>query len=129
MALNEAMMQQEHYMDFLKVSSKSSPASVAGAIAGMVKDGVPVNLQSVGAGAVNQAIKAIAIARGFLIPTGVDISCAPTFSDIQIGGEMRTAIRIAVYVHRLDSRTAAGALSPSEAAGEPSRAGEPGQEA
>ena len=63
-------------MDFLKVSSKSSPASVAGAIAGMVKDGVPVNLQSVGAGAVNQAIKAIAIARGFLIPTGVDISCA-----------------------------------------------------
>ena len=128
MALNEAMMQQEHHMDFLKVSSKSSPASVAGAIAGMVKDGVPVNLQSVGAGAVNQAIKAIAIARGFLIPTGVDISCAPTFSDIQIGGEMRTAIRIAVYVHRLDSRTAAGTLNPSGAVGA-SRTGEPGQEA
>ena len=53
-------------MDYLKVSSKSSPASVAGAIAGMVKDGVPVNIQSVGAGAVNQAIKAVAIARGFL---------------------------------------------------------------
>ena len=67
-------------MDFLKVSSKSSPASVAGAVAGMVKDGVPVNMQCVGAGAVNQAIKAVAIARGFLIPTGVDISCAPTFS-------------------------------------------------
>ena len=62
-------------MDYLKVSSKSSPASVAGAIAGMVKDGVPVNLQCVGAGAVNQAIKAMAIARGFLIPTGFDISC------------------------------------------------------
>ncbi len=88
-------------MEYLKVSSKSSPASVAGAIAGMVKDGVPVNIQSVGAGAVNQAIKAIAIARGFLIPTGVDISCAPTFADIAIGGESRTAIRIAVYVHRL----------------------------
>lgn len=88
-------------MEYLKVSSKSSPASVAGAIAGMVKDGVPVNIQSVGAGAVNQAIKAIAIARGFLIPTGVDISCAPTFADIVIGGESRTAIRIAVYVHRL----------------------------
>ena len=71
-------------MEFLKVSSKSSPASVAGAIAGMVKDGVPVNIQCVGAGAVNQAIKAVAIARGFLIPTGVDISCAPTFSDIEI---------------------------------------------
>lgn len=88
-------------MDYLKVSSKSSPASVAGAIAGMVKDGVPVNIQSVGAGAVNQAIKAVAIARGFLIPTGVDISCAPTFADININGESRTAIRIAVYVHRI----------------------------
>ena len=62
-------------MEFLKVSSKSSPASVAGAIAGMVKDGVPVTIQCVGAGAVNQAIKAVAIARGFLIPTGFDISC------------------------------------------------------
>ena len=88
-------------MEFLKVSSKSSPASVAGAIAGMVKDGVPVNIQCVGAGAVNQAIKAMAVARGFLIPTGVDISCAPTFSDIEINGESRTAIRFAVYVHRL----------------------------
>ena len=57
-------------MDCLKVSSKSSPASVAGAIAGMVKDGVPVNIQCVGAGAVNQAIKAVAIARG----------CSPTSS-------------------------------------------------
>lgn len=100
-------------MDFLKVSSKSSPASVAGAIAGMVKDGVPVNIQSVGAGAVNQAIKAIAIARGFLIPTGVDISCAPTFADILIGGESRTAIRIAVYVHRL-SASSSSAPSPDE---------------
>ena len=65
-------------MDFLKVSSKSQPSSVAGAIAGMVKDGVPCTMQAVGAGAVNQAIKAVAIARGFLIPTGVAISCSPT---------------------------------------------------
>lgn len=89
-------------MDFLKVSSKSSPASVAGAIAGLVKDEVPVNIQCVGAGAVNQAVKAMAIARGFLIPTGIDISCAPTFSDIEIGGESRTAIRFAVYVHSIN---------------------------
>lgn len=88
-------------MEFLKVSSKSSPASVAGAIAGMVKDGVPVNMQCVGAGAVNQAIKAMAIARGFLIPTGFDISCAPVFSDIIINGESRTAIRLSVYVHHI----------------------------
>lgn len=88
-------------MDYLKVSSKSSPASVAGAIAGLVKDGLPVEIQSVGAGAVNQAIKAIAIARGFLIPSGVDVVCAPTFQDIEINGESRTAIRLSVYAHPL----------------------------
>lgn len=88
-------------MAFLKVSSKSSPASVAGAIAGMVKDGVSVTMQCVGAGAVNQAIKAMAIARGFLIPTGLDISCSPVFSDIVINGESRTAIRLSIFVHQL----------------------------
>lgn len=98
-------------MDYLKVSSKSSPASVAGAIAGLVKDGMPVNIQCVGAGAVNQAIKAVAIARGFLIPTGIDISCAPTFSDVEIGGESRTAIRIAVYVHRITAPTSVSGAS------------------
>lgn len=91
-------------MEFLKVSSKSSPASVAGAIAGMVKDGVPVTIQCVGAGAVNQAIKAVAIARGFLIPTGFDISCAPIFTDIVINGESRTAIRLSVFVHHLSAQ-------------------------
>ncbi len=88
-------------MDFLKVSSKSQPSSVAGAIAGMVKDGVPCTMQAVGAGAVNQAIKAVAIARGFLIPTGVDISCSPTFADINIGGESRTALRIRINVQTI----------------------------
>lgn len=83
-------------MDFLKVSSKSSPASVAGAIAGLIKDGKPVELQSVGAGAINQAIKAVAIARGFLIPVGIDVACKPYFSDILINGEKRTAIRLAI---------------------------------
>ena len=80
----------------LKVSSKSSPASVAGAIAGMVKDGVKVELQSVGAGAVNQAVKAIAISRGFLSPVGIEIACIPSFADIVIDGEYRTAIRFAI---------------------------------
>jgi stage V sporulation protein S len=83
-------------MEFLKVSSKSSPSSVAGAIAGMIKDGVPVEIQSVGAGAVNQAVKAIAIARGFLSPIGIEIVCAPAFADISINGENRTAIRFTV---------------------------------
>ena len=81
---------------FLKVSSKSSPASVAGAIAGMVKDGIDAELQAVGAGAVNQAVKAIAISRGFLSPVGIEIACVPNFADIVIDGEYRTAIRFRV---------------------------------
>lgn len=80
----------------LKVSSKSSPASVAGAIAGMIKDGVFVDIQAVGAGAVNQAVKAIAISRGFLSPVGIEIVCIPSFADIVIDGEYRTAIRFSV---------------------------------
>lgn len=83
----------------LKVSSKSSPASVAGAIAGMVKDGVPVEIQSVGAGAVNQAVKAIAISRGFLSPIGIEVACVPNFADIVIDGEYRTAIRFRIVPH------------------------------
>ena len=85
----------------LKVSSKSSPASVAGAIAGMVKDGVPVEMQAVGAGAVNQAIKAIAISRGFLSPVGIEIACIPSFADIIIDGEYRTAIHFAIKAQYL----------------------------
>lgn len=108
---SQELLSGRQNMDYLKVSSKSSPSSVAGAIAGLVKDEVPVNIQCVGAGAVNQAIKAIAIARGFLIPTGVDISCAPTFSDIEISGESRTAIRIAIYVHRITAPTTAARAS------------------
>lgn len=89
------------YGGCLKVSSKSSPASVAGAIAGMVKDGVSVELQAVGAGAVNQAVKAIAISRGFLSPVGIEIACIPSFADIVIDGEYRTAIRFAIAPHIL----------------------------
>ena len=98
------MQANEQYsgLSCLKVSSKSSPASVAGAIAGMVKDGVPVEMQAVGAGAVNQAVKAIAISRGFLSPVGIEISCIPSFADIIIDGEYRTAIHFAIraqYLH------------------------------
>ena len=89
-------MQARPLTGCLKVSSKSSPASVAGAIAGMIKDGVPVEIQSVGAGAVNQAVKAIAISRGFLSPIGIEIVCIPSFADIVIDGEYRTAIRFSV---------------------------------
>ncbi|MEY8562260.1 stage V sporulation protein S [Eggerthellaceae bacterium 3-80] len=97
--------EQNSSVGCLKVSSKSSPASVAGAIAGMIKDGVCVEIQAVGAGAVNQAVKAVAISRGFLSPIGIEVACIPSFADIVIDGEFRTAIRFAVephYMHGVD---------------------------
>ena len=108
-------------MDYLKVSSKSSPASVAGAIAGLVQDGQPVEIQSVGAGAVNQAIKAVAIARGFLVPTGVDVVCAPVFQDIEIDGERRTAIRLSVIPHPLVAQASEHAANGEARADAPQR--------
>lgn len=83
-------------MDVLKVSSKSKPTSVAGALANAFKDKQVVEIQTVGAGSLNQAIKAIAIARGYVAPTGKNLVCIPAFSDIVIDGEERTAIKLIV---------------------------------
>lgn len=100
---------------FLKVSSRSFPASVAGAIAGLVKDGSPIELQAVGAGAVNQAIKAIAISRGFLAPDGYEVVCVPNFADIVIDGQYRTAIRIHVIALQI-SKESLGTFSADQKA-------------
>lgn len=86
-------------MDTLKVSSKSNPNSVAGAIAGILREKGAVEIQVVGAGALNQAIKAVIIARGFVAPTGINLVCIPSFADIQINGEDRTAIRLMIESH------------------------------
>ena len=83
-------------MDILKVSSKSSPNSIAAALAGVVREKGSAELQAVGAGAINQAVKAVAIARGFVAPAGVDLICIPAFTDIQINGEEKTALKIIV---------------------------------
>ena len=83
-------------VEVLKVSSKSNPNSVAGALAGVLRQTGAVEVQVVGAGALNQAIKAIAIARGFVAPSNLDLVCIPTFADILIDGQGRTAIRLAV---------------------------------
>jgi stage V sporulation protein S len=91
-----AVLAPEAVMEVLKVSSHSSPNSVAGALAGVVREQGAVEMQTVGAGALNQAIKAVAIARGFLAPSGVDLTCVPAFADISINGEERTAIRLLV---------------------------------
>ena len=78
------------------MSSKSNPNSCAGAMAGVVRQDGAVEVQVVGAGALNQAIKAVAIARGYVAASGIDLVCIPTFADIEIDGENRTAIRLLV---------------------------------
>ena len=83
-------------VDVLRVSSKSNPNSVAGALAGVIREKGAAELQTIGAGALNQAVKAIAIARGFLAPSGVDLICRPAFADILVDGQERTAIRLMV---------------------------------
>jgi len=93
-------------MEQLKVSTRSNPNSVAGAMAGVVRTQGAVEVQVVGAGALNQAIKAVAIARGYVAPSGIDLVCVPTFADITIGGERRTAIRL-----RIEDRAFAGEVA------------------
>lgn len=83
-------------METLKVRSKSNPNSVAGALANILREKDNVEIQAIGAGALNQAIKSIAIARGFVAPSGKNLICIPAFVDIQIDGEERTAIKLIV---------------------------------
>ena len=83
-------------METLKVGTKSNPNSVAGALANVFREHGSVEIQAIGAGAINQAIKAVAIARGFVAPTGTNLVCIPAFTDIQIDGESRTAIKLII---------------------------------
>jgi len=83
-------------VDIIRVAAQSRSTAVAGAIAGVVREHGRADVQAIGAGAVNQAIKAAAIARGFLALDGLDVVCIPSFSDVEIGGQERTAIRIAI---------------------------------
>ncbi len=83
-------------MDVIKVSAGSRTSSVAGAIAGVVREHKRAEVQAIGAGAVNQAIKATAIARGYLQEDGIDVICIPEFTSVDIEGKERTAIRLVV---------------------------------
>lgn len=83
-------------MDILKVSAKSNPNSVAGALAGVLREHGRAEMQAIGAGALNQAIKAVAIARGFVAPSGMDLICIPAFIEIDIDGGQRTAIKLLI---------------------------------
>ena len=86
----------------LKVSSKSNPNSVAGAIAGVLSERGNAEIQVIGAGALNQAIKAIAIARGFVAPSGINLVFVPAFTDVLINNENRTAIKLIVGPRKKD---------------------------
>ncbi len=83
-------------MEVLKVSSKSKPNAVAGALAGVLRERGTAEMQAIGAGALNQAVKAVAIARGIVAPSGMDLICIPAFKEIQIDGVERTAIRLII---------------------------------
>jgi stage V sporulation protein S len=82
--------------EVLKVSARSRPSAVAGAIAGVVREMGRAEVQAIGAGATNQAVKAVAIARDYLRETGIDAVCLPAFIDVTIDNEDRTAIRLVV---------------------------------
>ncbi|WP_167857391.1 stage V sporulation protein S [Candidatus Chloroploca mongolica] len=82
--------------EVLKVSTRSRPSAVAGAIAGVIRESGMAEVQSIGAGATNQAIKAVAIARSYLSEEGIDIICIPSFIDVAIDDEERTAIRLLI---------------------------------
>lgn len=82
--------------EVLKVSARSRPSAVAGAIAGVVREAGRAEVQAIGAGATNQAVKAVAIARDYLRETGIEAVCLPAFIDVTIDNEDRTAIRLVV---------------------------------
>jgi len=83
-------------MDVIKVSAESRTSAVAGAIAGVIREHQRAEVQAIGAGAVNQAVKAVAIARGYLHEDGLDVVCIPEFTTIDIEGRERTAVRLTV---------------------------------
>ena len=83
-------------MDVIKVKANSRTAAVAGAIAGVMREHKHADIQAIGAGAVNQAIKALVLAKGYLEEDGISIRCYPEFVDVEIDGKVRTAIKLVV---------------------------------
>lgn len=87
-------------MDVIKVSGNSRTSAVAGAIAGVFREHRHAEVQAIGAGAVNQAVKAIVLARGYLAEDGLDVGCFPEFVDVDIEGKTRTAVRLTVEMRQ-----------------------------
>ena len=91
-------------MNVIKVSANSRTAAVAGAIAGVMRESNYAEVQSIGAGAVNQAVKAIILAKGYLVNDGIDIVCVPEFVDVEIDGKVRTAIKLIVMPNKSEEK-------------------------
>jgi stage V sporulation protein S len=87
---------EEQATEVLKVRATTRPAALAGAIAGILREGGSPEVQAIGASAVYQAVKAVAIARRYLVVDGLDLSCRPGFLDVSMGGEVRTAVRLVI---------------------------------
>ena len=83
-------------MDIIKVSANSRTSAVAGAIAGVVREHKRAEVQAIGAGAVNQAVKALVLAVGYLKGDGIDVVCVPEFADVTIDDKVRTAIKLVI---------------------------------
>jgi len=98
--LNELPLEREfeeaNSPDLIKVSARSRSTAVAGAIAGVIRQYDMAEVQAIGAGAVNQAVKALAIARGYLERDMLDIICQPQFTEVDIDGNERTAVRFSI---------------------------------
>jgi len=92
-------------MDIIKVAATSRSTAVAGAIAGVVREQGRVDVQAIGAGAVNQAVKAVAIARSYLELDSIDVICIPSFVEVMIGGQERTAVRLSVETRESSAPT------------------------
>lgn len=99
-SVDQVAAAQLNEAEVLKVSTRSRPSAVAGAIAGVIRESGMAEVQSIGAGATNQAIKAVAIARSYLSEEGIDIVCVPSFIDVAIDEEERTAIRLLIERRR-----------------------------
>ena len=92
----EPTYKEHRHIDTIKVAASSRTSAVAGAIAGVVREHKRADVQAIGASAVNQAVKALALATGYLSEDGYEIICVPNFVDVEIDGKLRTAIRFSV---------------------------------
>ncbi len=105
-------------MSTLKIASGSNPSAAAGAVANTIREEGAAEMQAIGPKAVNQAVKCVAIARGYVAPSGLDLFFVPSFVDVEITGEMKTAVKFTVRsrtpVARLRPRTRQGGSFPEE---------------